>query len=90
MKKTHPLHVAVGVINDGNGNILLSHRHKTSHQGGLWEFPGGKVERGEMAQHALARELKEELGILIKEPIPLIKINHQYCKVIITLNAFKK
>ncbi len=53
-----PVHVAVGVVLDESGNILIARRAIDSHQGGLWEFPGGKVEPGESLPAALARELE--------------------------------
>jgi len=82
------LHVAVGVIRDGQGNILISLRHDTAHQGGLWEFPGGKVESGESVERALARELKEELDISIDEISPLIQIKHQYADLNVLLDVW--
>ena len=57
------VHVAVGIIIDDKNNILIALRHPDAHQGGLWEFPGGKLEQGETVQQALRRELSEELGI---------------------------
>ncbi|MGZ0076992.1 Nudix family hydrolase [Methylomonas sp. YC3] len=72
------LHVAVGVIRDGDGRILITQRAKHAHQGGLWEFPGGKLETDEPVQQALARELAEEVGIQVETATPLIKINHDY------------
>lgn len=72
------LHVAVAVVEDSAGQILISKRLDHLHQGGLWEFPGGKVEAGESVQHALCRELQEETGILISVQRPLIKIYHDY------------
>lgn len=57
------VHVAVGVILDPDRNILITRRDPDSHQGGLWEFPGGKVEPGETPEAALIRELEEELAI---------------------------
>lgn len=53
-------------------------RMRKSSQGGLWEFPGGKVEAGESTPHALARELQEELGISVVSARPLIRIRHHY------------
>ena len=73
-----PVHVAVGVVLDEGGRVLISRRADDSHQGGLWEFPGGKVERGESLPMALARELREELGIQIGRTSPLLEIRHDY------------
>jgi 8-oxo-dGTP diphosphatase len=53
------VHVAVGVIVNHDGKILIAKRPQTTHQGGLWEFPGGKVDQGESVQEALVRELDE-------------------------------
>ncbi|MDT4332135.1 Nudix family hydrolase [Methylomonas sp. MS20] len=75
---SRPLHVAVGVIRGGGGRILIAERAKTAHQGGLWEFPGGKVEAGETVLEALRRELHEEIGIRVADATPLIKIAHDY------------
>jgi 8-oxo-dGTP diphosphatase len=60
------------------GKILITRRALTAHQGGLWEFPGGKLERGETVFAALCRELQEEVGIAVQQARPLIKINHDY------------
>ena len=73
-----PVHVAVGVVLDDTGKVLIARRDGNSHQGGLWEFPGGKVERGESLAMALARELREELGIEIGRTSPLLEIRHDY------------
>ncbi|MCW8948041.1 MAG: Nudix family hydrolase [Sedimenticola sp.] len=73
-----PIHVAVGVILNSEGKILLSRRPENAHQGGLWEFPGGKVERREDLSQALRREIREELGIEVITHQPLISITHAY------------
>lgn len=57
------LEVVAGLIADGNGLWLMQRRPLAKHHGGLWEFPGGKVEHGETQQEALVRELEEELAI---------------------------
>ena len=72
------IHVAAGVLQDTGGRILLAKRHADTHQGNLWEFPGGKLEPGEGVEEALSRELQEELNVEITEYRPLIKVTHQY------------
>ncbi|MBV0932705.1 Nudix family hydrolase [Marinobacterium weihaiense] len=72
------IHVAAAVIRDRRGHILIARRPDDKHQGGLWEFPGGKVEPGEPVADALARELQEELGIRVTSARPLILIPHHY------------
>jgi 8-oxo-dGTP diphosphatase len=72
------IHVAAGAIEDAGGRVLVTRRPDHVHQGGLWEFPGGKLERGESASRGLARELHEELGIRVRETVPLIRIGHDY------------
>lgn len=58
--------VVCGIIGDGEGRYLACKRPQGKHLGGLWEFPGGKVDAGETPQIALARELMEELGIKVE------------------------
>ena len=55
--------VAAALLIDPDGRILVAQRPDDKHMGGLWEFPGGKVNEGEFPEFALMRELKEELGI---------------------------
>ena len=57
------IHVMAAVIRDPQRRILIAKRPDNAHQGGLWEFPGGKLEPGETPEAALIRELEEELGI---------------------------
>jgi 8-oxo-dGTP diphosphatase len=83
-----PLQVAVGVIKNPSGQILISLRDTSLHQGGLWEFPGGKVEATETVKQALARELKEELDIVVQSVEPLITINHRYPDLSVELCVF--
>ncbi len=83
-----PLQVAVGVVKNSAGKILISLRHADLHQGGLWEFPGGKIETAETAEQALVRELKEELNITVIAATPLITINHQYPDLSVQLKVF--
>ena len=72
------LHVAVAVIRDAQGRVLLSRRREGTHLAGLWEFPGGKLEPGESIGQALRREIHEETGLEIKDHRPLIGIRYHY------------
>ncbi|GGY62839.1 hypothetical protein GCM10011613_02970 [Cellvibrio zantedeschiae] len=83
------VHVAVGVIVGADGTILIAKRPDKVHQGGLWEFPGGKVEQGETLFDALKRELYEELAIEILSTEPLIKIHHDYGDKVVLLDVHK-
>lgn len=60
--RARPLEVVAAVITDGK-RVMLTRRLPGGHHGGMWEFPGGKVEKGETHREALARELLEELGV---------------------------
>ena len=82
------LQVAVGVVKNSEGKVLISLRNHALHQGGLWEFPGGKIEAAETAEQALARELKEELDITVIAATPLITVIHQYTDLAVQLNVF--
>lgn len=77
MSTSKCVQVVAAVIRD-RGNIIISKRADNAHQGGKWEFPGGKVESGELPLTALARELKEELDIIPLKADPLIQIHYDY------------
>ena len=83
------VHVAVGIIIDDKNNILIALRHPDAHQGGLWEFPGGKLEQGETVQQALRRELSEELGIEAVIGDAVIEIIHEYEDKSVLLDVWK-
>lgn len=70
--------VVVGVIFTPEDHIIISKRHEHLHQGGLWEFPGGKVEDGETESQALCRELDEEIGIQLTSSEYWFTISHDY------------
>lgn len=84
-----PIHVAVAVIENARGEILLARRPEHVHQGGLWEFPGGKVEPGEDIRAALDRELHEELGITAKAAHPLLRVQHDYPDKSVLLDVWR-
>jgi 8-oxo-dGTP diphosphatase len=82
------VHVAVAVIENPDGQFLIAKRPQHLHQGGLWEFPGGKVERGETVFDALKRELFEEVGLSISHALPLICIPHDYADKTVLLDVW--
>lgn len=83
-----PLQVAAAVIKNSENQVLISLRKKSSHQGGLWEFPGGKIESGENPEQALVRELKEELDLTVTTVTPLITVSHQYPDLLVKLYVY--
>jgi len=64
-KGRRSLLVVAAALVDGGGQVLVQQRPEGGPMAGLWEFPGGKVEPGESPQTALARELEEELGVVV-------------------------
>lgn len=84
---TKVVHVAVGVITQEH-KFFLTKRLADTHQGGKWEFPGGKVEDSETVHQALYRELKEEVSIETLTCRPLMQINHDYGDKKVLLDVF--
>jgi len=83
------IHVAVAVIQNAAGQVLISKRPAHVHQGGLWEFPGGKLELGESVSQALKREVYEELGLIVEAHSPLIRIIHHYADRVVLLDVHR-
>lgn len=81
--------VVAAVIRRADGRLLISLRPDGADQGGLWEFPGGKRERKEGRIEALRRELREELGIEIGEPLPLLRLRYEYPTKIVDLDVWE-
>ena len=80
--------VAAAVI-ERPGEFLLAQRPEGKPYSGYWEFPGGKIEASEDARVALARELKEELGIIVREATPWITRMHVYTHATVRLHFFR-
>lgn len=81
--------VAAGVLSDKRGRVLVQRRATDAHLGGTWEFPGGKAYPGESREGALARELREELGIEVRQARPLIRIRHEYPEKTVLLDVWR-
>ncbi|MEK9160210.1 MAG: A/G-specific adenine glycosylase [Patescibacteria group bacterium] len=86
-KSKVPIQVAIAVIKKG-GKIFIQKRAEGGLMGGLWEFPGGKVENGEDLENALKREIKEELGVKVKNVKPFMQIQHAYTKYLVDLRCY--
>ena len=81
------IHVAVGVIQRGE-QIFISRRPAQLHQGGRWEFPGGKVEAGETVFEALNRELQEEVGLTVQQARALLQLEYPYPEKTVYLDVW--
>lgn len=81
------IHVAVGVI-VRQRQILLALRNSKQHQGGKWEFPGGKLEAGESVQQALIRELQEEIGITVTDCSAFMQLQYDYPEKTVLLDIW--
>lgn len=77
--------VVAAIIENNDGDILIAKRNSKKSQGGLWEFPGGKIEKNESADDAIKREIKEELNIDIEINNWLIEKRHEYPEKTINL-----
>lgn len=80
--------VAVGILRRSNGDVLFAQRPPGKPYEGYWEFPGGKIEPGESAAAGLARELHEELGIVVTDSKWLITQRHDYPHAWVELQFF--
>ena len=84
---TNYIKVSVGVVLDGD-KTYVTRRLSHQHQGGKWEFPGGKVKPDETGLQALRRELEEEIGILVQQATPLTEIAHHYPDKSVLLSVY--
>ena len=84
-----PVDVAVAVLFRADGRVLLARRPQSRVYAGYWEFPGGKVEAGEEVANALAREIREELGIAVEQVYPWITREFSYPHARVRLHFFR-
>jgi len=80
--------IGVGVIWNQQGQILIDKRPAKGLLGGLWEFPGGKLEAGETLEDCVKREIQEELAIEIEVKDHLMTLDHAYTHFKVTLNVY--
>ena len=83
-----PIDVAVGILMQANGDVLLASRPEGKPYAGYWEFPGGKVEPGESVLAALKREFAEEIGVQIETAEPWCCVEHVYPHAHVRLHFF--
>lgn len=83
----HKIEAVLGIITQ-NDHYLIQKRPSQGLMADLWEFPGGKINRGETPAQALKREIKEELGVEIKKKKFLTRVTHSYTQFRVTLHAF--
>ncbi len=86
--KAKPIYkIAVGVVRKGE-LLLITRRKSEGLLGGLWEFPGGKIEKGETAEQACLREIKEEVGLTVKTGSFVKQVKHEYSHFKIAMDVF--
>ena len=81
-------HIAVGVISDG-ARVLITRRAESGMLGGLWEFPGGKVRRGEAPASACRREIREEVGLRVDVKERIARVQHAYSHLTVDIDVFR-
>ena len=70
--------VGIGLVFNNNGELLIDQRLESSSMGGMWEFPGGKKTTNESIEETVEREIREELGIIVKVGAKLLSFDHAY------------
>lgn len=81
------IRVAVGVVINTSGEVLIARRQSGQHLAGKWEFPGGKIERMETSEQALVRELAEEVALRIGKSEPCLVIQYAYPEKTVELDV---
>jgi 8-oxo-dGTP diphosphatase len=87
-QSARPIDVAVGILVNAHGDVLLGQRPEGKPYAGYWEFPGGKVETGESIEHALKREFLEELGVEVISATEWCGVEHVYEHAHVRLHFF--
>ncbi|OUU80151.1 MAG: hypothetical protein CBC38_01780 [Gammaproteobacteria bacterium TMED78] len=82
------LQVVIGLVFDEESNVLINKRVSGKYMEGYWEFPGGKILEKEESFTALSRELKEELGIIVKKAKSLMNYSYHYAKYSVDLDIW--
>ena len=72
-----------------NNKVLIGLRSESDNGGGLWEFPGGKIEINESSEDAVIRELNEELGIVVRKPKKIMQYLHRFKNLIYDISFFE-
>ena len=80
--------VVAALIKDASGKVLIAKRKLESSNGGVWEFPGGKVDAGETKEQAIVREIAEELGCVVLLQGSVGFVEHSYPHLAIRLHGF--
>jgi 8-oxo-dGTP diphosphatase len=83
------VNVAAGVLTRADGKVLLAERPANKTSGGHWEFPGGKFDAGEDERQALAREVAEEVGVVIGAAVRWLTYDHEYADKVVRLHIHK-
>jgi 8-oxo-dGTP diphosphatase len=81
--------LVVAAVIEKDGKVLVSLRRPKGERASLWEFPGGKVEEGEGERAALARELREELGVRAMVGEEYARVEHRYPDLVVELALFR-
>lgn len=87
-KKRPHHHIGIGIIQNERDEVLIALRPEDAMLGNLWEFPGGKKEKGETIKKTVRRELQEELGVDVEVGSKLMDLKHAYSHFTITLHAY--
>ena len=83
------IRVVAAIIYRNEDEFLIARKKQGISLAGLWEFPGGKIEKNEEAKHALVREIREELNISISSLTPFIEYTYQGENIILEMQSFK-